>query len=90
MAASSSAVQRRTPQQILFSGEIGEEALDLVEPGGRFWRVVKLSARRFGEPVSDRLGLMAGHIVNDDVNVEISGTLASTGFKMARNSRARW
>ena len=55
----------------LFFGEIGEEALDLVEPRGRCRGVVDLPARSLSEPVADRLRLMAGHIVDDDVDIEI-------------------
>ena len=55
----------------LFFGEIGEEALDLVELRGRCRGVVDLPARSLSEPVADRLRLMAGHIVDDDVDIEI-------------------
>ena len=41
----------------LLFAEIGKEALDLVEPGGRCRRVVDVPARPLGEPVADRLRL---------------------------------
>src|ERR1700722_3243756 len=55
----------------LFVGEICEEALDLTDPGRRGRGVVHMPAWPPGEPVADCLGLMAGHVIDDNMNVEI-------------------
>ncbi len=83
-------------------GDQGEEALDLVDPGGTGRREVDMPVRALGRPVADRLGFVGGVVVQDQMNVEVSqdiglvlvealdelaGTVASGG---TGRSRCRW
>ena len=54
----------------LFFGQQRKKPFDLVQPGSAGRREMDMPVRPFGEPVADRLGLMGGVIVHDDVNVE--------------------
>jgi adenylate cyclase len=65
----------------LLLGQVAEEAFDLVDPRCRGRRVVHLPARPFGEPVADRLGLVAGHVVHDDMDVEVMRHAGLYGVK---------
>ena len=65
-------MERWTPRRICFSVRLAKK-LDLVDPGCRCRRVVHLPAWPLGEPIADRLRLMARHVVDDDVQVEIVG-----------------
>ena len=49
----------------------GEEAFDLVEPGGVGGREVKVPTRTASEPSSDLGMLMGGVVVGDEMNVEL-------------------
>ena len=40
-----------------------------------------IPARPLGEPVADRLGLMARHIINDDVDIELVGHIGLDGIQ---------
>ena len=68
----------------------GEEAFDLIEPGGAGRGEVDMPARPFGEPVADQRRLVGGVVVDDEMDVEIAGTLASISSRNLRNSVARW
>ena len=57
----------------LFFGEIGEEALDLIDPGCAGGRDVDVSARALGEPVADRLGFVGGVVVHHQVHGQVGG-----------------
>ena len=61
----------------LFFRQIGQDALDLVDPGGRSWGEMHVPARPPGEPVADRLGLMAGYVVHDDMDIVVRGDIAA-------------
>ena len=54
----------------LFVGEVGEELLNLTDPGGRGRGGLHPPTRPFGEPVADGLGLVGGYVVHDDVDVD--------------------
>ena len=58
-----------------FFGDLGEEALDQVEPGGGGRSEVQMEARMRREPASDLGGLMGGVVVEDQVKVEIGRRL---------------
>ena len=60
----------------LLFGQQGEEALDLVDPGRRRRREVLMPAGALGEPVADRLRLVARRVVHDDVHVEAGRNVA--------------
>ena len=76
-------------------GEVAEEALDQIHPGGRGRRVVHVKAGVAIEPSGDRGMLMGGVIVGDDVDGEIAWGLFIDGFEksepllMARLPRRR-
>ena len=53
-------------------GDEGEEAFDLVEPGGVGGREVNVPARTAGEPGSDLGMLVGGVVVDDEMDVELS------------------
>jgi hypothetical protein len=57
----------------LLSCELGEPALDLIDPGRRRWREVHVVVGSPRQPGFDRGGIMRGVIVHDDVNVESIG-----------------
>ena len=59
----------------LVIGEHTEEAFDLTDPGCRGGGEVGMPAGPFGEPLADRLGLVARRIVHHDVDVEIGGDI---------------
>jgi hypothetical protein len=59
----------------LFFHQIGQDALDLVDPGGRGWGLMHVPARPPREPVADRLGLMAGYVVHDDMDIVVRGDI---------------
>src|SRR6476660_3661110 len=75
MAAISSLTDVWAPRLMLF-GQQGEEALDLVDPGRRCRREVLMPAGALGEPVADRLRLVARCVVHDDVHVEANRNVA--------------
>src|SRR6185437_7686004 len=52
-------------------GEQAEEALDLVDPGGRGGREVDMPPGPLCKPVADQLGLVGGDVVHDEVDVEV-------------------
>ena len=64
-------------------GEQREEALDLVEPGGRGRGEVDVPARSLGEPVADQLGLVAAGVGEDDVHLEIGRYARRDGVEEA-------
>ncbi len=49
-------------------GQLGEEALDGIEPGGRCWGEVEGPAGMAGEPLADLFVFMRAVIVEDDVD----------------------
>ena len=52
-------------------GDEAEEALDLIEPGGGGGREVNVPTRPAGEPSSDLGMLVAGVVVDDEMDVEL-------------------
>ena len=52
--------------------QLGEEALDLVEPRGRRRGEVNMPAWSPSEPVANHLGLVGRGVVHDDVNLEVA------------------
>lgn len=52
-------------------GDEGEEAFDLVEPGGVGGREVNVPTRTAGEPRSDLGMLVGGVVVDDEMDVEL-------------------
>ena len=52
-------------------GDEGEEAFDLVEPGGVGGREVSVPTRTAGEPCSDLGMLVGGVVVDDEMDVEL-------------------
>ena len=67
----------------LLLGEQREEALDLVDPGGRGRGEVDVPAGALGEPVADEPGLVAAGIVDDEMDVEIGRHVALDGVEEA-------
>ena len=67
-------------------GQLGEEALDGVQPGTRRRHEVEGPARMPGKPGAD-LGLfMGGVVVEDDVTALSDGSSAFTAFRNRMNS----
>lgn len=61
------------PAPDLLVGQEREKALDLIDPRGSGRSEVNVPARPLGQPVADRLGLVGGVVVHDEMNVEIGG-----------------
>ena len=59
-----------------FSGDLGEEALDHVEPGSRGRREVDVEARVFFQPPFDLRCLVGGVVIDDQVDVQVGQGLA--------------
>lgn len=55
------------------AGKFGEEALDLVEPGGVGGDEVEVPARVTGEPAHDCVSFVSGVIVEHGVDIEAGG-----------------
>ena len=68
----------------LLFGDGGEEALDLIDPGTGGRREVNMPSRPRAQPFSDRLGLVGGVIVHDQVDVEIGRDIA---FDLAQEAQ---
>ena len=68
----------------LLFGDVGEEALDLIDPraGGR--GEVNMPSRPRAEPLSDRLGLVGGVVVHHEVDVEAARDIA---FDLAQEAQ---
>ena len=56
-----------------FSGDLGEEAFDHVEPGRRGRREVQMKARMRLEPAFDGGRLMRGIVVDDEMQIQTGG-----------------
>ncbi len=54
-------------------GELGEPALDMIEPRGAGRDEVQLEPRVGGQPGPDGVGLLGGVVVADQVDVEVLG-----------------
>ena len=67
-----------TAAQLLFC-EHGEEALDLVQPGGAGRREVDVPAGMACEPVADRRGLVGRVVVDHQVDVEVGRDVGLDG-----------
>ncbi len=65
----------------LLVGQVGEEPLHLIDPGRRCRGEMHLPPRSFGEPVPNGLGLVAGHVVHDDVDFEIGWHIGFDGVQ---------
>ena len=72
------------------SGDLGEEALNHVEPGRRGRGEVQVEARMCPEPALYRRGLVSGIVVDDQMKIEIGGVCGSISLRKRRNSRWRW
>ena len=55
----------------LLLGQQGEEALDLIDPGSRGRSEMQMVARPPGKPVVDELSLVAGGVVEDDMDIQL-------------------
>ncbi len=55
----------------LLIGDQGEEALDLVDPGGACWREVDMPSGPLGQPIADGLGFVGGIIVHDQMDIHV-------------------
>jgi hypothetical protein len=64
-------------------GEAAEEALDLVEPGRAGGREVHVPAWALGEPVADRLGIVAAGVVEHEVDLEVGRDAGVDGVEEA-------
>ncbi len=73
------------------SGELGEEALDEVEPGAVFGceRELEAAGRSSGKPSSGFSGDVRGMIVEDQLD-RGAGRMASRSLRNSMNSRLRW
>jgi len=72
-----------------FSGDVGEEPLDHVDPGSRGRREVQMEAGMGLEPSLYARRLMRGIVVNDEMEIETGGGLL-VDQPENRNSRCRW
>ena len=70
-----------TSSSDLLVGELGEESLDLVNPGGVGRCVVNVKPRVFGEPTADGRRLVGAVVVHDQMNVEICGSVGVDGVE---------
>ena len=86
MAAWRSTTERKTPRFKSAPGELGEEALDGVEPGARGRREVEDEALMPGEPGANLRMLVGGVVVEDDVDDLPAGTSASMALRKRMNS----
>ncbi len=59
-----------------FGGDVAEETLDHVEPGGRRGRKVHVKARLFGKPGLHLGMLMGGIVVTDEMQLFVFGCFA--------------
>ena len=66
-----------------FSGDLGKEPLDHVEPRARSGRKVQVKARMPLEPALYRRGLVGGIIVDDEMQVEIGQSPFVDGLEKA-------
>src|ERR1700752_1055472 len=80
MASANSRVEAKL-FSVMNSGEVAEEALDQIHPGGRGRRVMHVKAGVAIEPSGDRGMFMGGVIVGDDVDGEIARGLVIDGFE---------
>src|SRR5271168_3966118 len=58
------------------AGQVGEEALDQIEPGRRGRSEVHLEARVFGKPRPHRWMFVRGVVVGDQMQIEVTWRLA--------------
>ena len=65
----------------LLGGQLGEPALDEVQPGARGRGEVQHEPRVGGQPLVDRRRLVGRAVVEDDVDVEIGRDLAIEGLQ---------
>ena len=73
-----------------FPGDLGEETLDLVQPGRRGRREVDMEPRVLFQPLFDLGVLVCGVVVDDQMDIERLGQLA---FEPAREGKVllrRW
>jgi hypothetical protein len=71
------------------SGDLGEEALDHVEPGRRGRCEVQMEARMFLEPTLHGRGLIGGMVVDNQMQIE-TGRGLLIDLRKRTNSRCRW
>ena len=88
MVASNSAMLVKVPRRMAladdFPGDLGEETLDLVQPGRRGRREVGMEPRVLFQPLFDLGMLVCGVVVDDQMDVERLGQLA---FEPAREGK---
>ena len=76
-----------TPLQQL-GGELGEPALNLIEPRGAGRNEVHTKPRVGGQPALDGVGLMGGVVVADKLHVEVLGDFLPAGSDRAGRAAA--
>src|SRR5689334_8304954 len=64
-----------------FVGDLGEPALDQVDPGAISGREVDMEARPFGNPVTNGGCLMRAVIIHDDMNLQFGGHMGFDGVE---------
>jgi len=57
------------------SGDLGEKALDHIEPGSRGRRKVQMEAGMRFDPTLHRRGLVSGVVVDNEMEIETGGSL---------------
>src|SRR5208282_3730591 len=67
-----------------------EEALDLIEPGGRSGGEMQVKAGVLGQPCLHAGMLVGGVVIEDEVKIEFFGVCRWMVRKKRRNSRWRW
>lgn len=72
-----------------FSGDLGEEPLDHVEPGSRGRRKVQMEVGMGFEPALYGRRLIRSMIVNDEMEIETGGGCRSVNLRNRRKSRCR-
>src|SRR6185312_797919 len=73
----------------LLFGDVGEEALDLIDPGAGGRREVNMPSRPRAVPLSDRLGLVSGVVVHHEVDVEAARDIALDFAQGSSRTRVR-
>ena len=74
----------------LLRRQLGERALDEVEPGRPGRGEVEMEAWVAKQTALDRRGLVGGVVVEDEVDGQVGGHLGVDRSRNARNSLARW
>ena len=71
----------------LFFGQLGEPALDQIQPGSRSGSEVQVEARTLGQPAADQLGFVRAVVIQDEVYVQFCGHVAARWCRESGGTR---